>query len=101
MERFSDEFFDFVFVELSFLAQRKGDVVEDIHEVKKRIVLENHADLESQIGKLGDAELVDIDAVDFDGSAVRQHEAADNFQQECFSGATGADQTEVGSFLDR
>ena len=62
---------DLVARQLVALDQREGDVLDDVHRIEQRRVLEHHAELAAQLPHLDVVQRHDVDAVDPDLPAVR------------------------------
>jgi hypothetical protein len=74
------------------LAQREGDVVEEVHRPEERAVLEQHAEELPDFVELVLARLHDVDAVDDDRAALRLEQADQRLEEHRLAGARGAQQ---------
>ena len=70
-QQIAHPFHDLVAREPVALDQREGDVLDDVHRIEQRRVLEHHAELAAQLAHLCVGERHDVLAVDPDLAAVR------------------------------
>ena len=77
---------------LSSSVMPEPDVLEDVHRVEQRAVLEDVADAGAELGQLLPLELAHLLAVHDDGAAVRPDEADDVLEQHALAGARWAQQ---------
>jgi len=73
------------------LAQREGDVVEDVHRVEQRAALEQHGDAPAGRVELGLAELREVGAVEDHASGLRLLEPVELAQGDALAAPRAAE----------
>src|SRR3712207_5794478 len=77
---------------LRVLAQRDGDVVEEVHRAEQRTVLEEHAEELPDLVELVLAGLHQVDVVDDDRALLGLEQADQRLEEDRLAGAGGPEQ---------